>query len=49
LLIATGLIAIETDTDKNSIGRIKHHKAGVPRAENVPVVYKKVGKIANTC
>ena len=48
LLIATGLMAIETDTDKNANGRVKNHKAGAARAENGPVVYKKVGKIAKT-
>ena len=42
-------IAIETGTDKNAIGRVKHRKAGATRAENGPVVYKKVGKIAKTC
>jgi hypothetical protein len=41
LLIATGLIAIETDTDKNAIGRVKHRKASAARAENNPVVCKK--------
>ena len=49
LLIATGLVAIEIGTDKNAIGRVKHHKAGVARAENGPDVYKKVGKVAKTC
>ena len=49
LLIATGLMAIETGTDKNAIGRVKHHRAGAARADNGPVVYKKVGKIAKTC
>ena len=49
LLIATGLMAIETGTDKNAIGRVKHHKAGAAIADNGPVVYKKVGKIAKTC
>ena len=42
-------MAIETGTDKNAIGRVKHHKAGAARAENGPVVYKKVGKVAKTC
>ena len=42
-------MAIETGTDKNAIGRVKHHKAGVARADNGPVVYKKVGKVATTC
>ena len=42
-------MAIETDTDKNAIGRAKHHKAGAARAHNGSVVYKKVGKIAKTC
>ena len=32
-------------TDKNAIGRVKHHKAGAARAENGPVFYKKVGTI----
>ena len=49
LLIATGLMAIETSTDKNAIGRVKHHRAGAAKAYNGPVVYKKVGKIAKTC
>ena len=49
MLIATGLMAIETGTDKIAIGRVKHHKAGAGRAENGPVVYKKVRKIAKTC
>ena len=49
LLIAIGLMAIETGTDKNAIGRVKHHKAGAARPENGPDVYKKVGKIAKTC
>ena len=48
-LIATGLMAIETGTDKNAIGRVKHHRAGAARADNGPVVYKKVQKIAKTC
>ena len=30
LLIATGLIAIETGTDKNAIGIVKHHMAVLP-------------------
>ena len=42
-------MAIETGTDKNAIGRVKHHSAGAARAYNGPVVYKKVGKIAKTC
>ena len=42
-------MVIETDTDKNAIGRVKHHKAGATRAENGPVVYKKVGQVAKTC
>ena len=42
-------MAIETGTDKNAIGRVKHHRAGAARADNVPVVYKKVGKIAQMC
>ena len=49
MLIATGLMAIETGTDKNAIGRVKYHRAGAARADNGPVVYKKVGKIAKTC
>ena len=49
LLISTCLMAIETRTDKNAIGRVKHHKAGAARAENGPVVYKKVGKVAKMC
>ena len=42
-------MAIETGSDKNAIARVKHHKAGAARADNGPVVYKKVGKIAKTC
>jgi hypothetical protein len=38
-------IAIETRTDEIEIDRVKHHKASTSRAENDPVVYKKVGKI----
>ena len=49
LLIATGIIDIETGTDKNAIGIVKHHKEGAARAENGPDVYKKVGKVAKTC
>ena len=49
LLIATGLMAIATGTDKNAIDRVKHHRAGAARADNGSVVYKKVGKIAQTC
>ena len=41
MLTATGLIHIETGTDKNAIGIVKHHKAGAARAENGPNVYKK--------
>ena len=36
-------------TDKNVIGKVKHHRAGTARADNGLVVYKKVGKIAKTC
>ena len=42
-------MAIESGIDKNAIGRVKHHKVGPARADNGPVVYKKVGKIAQTC
>ena len=42
-------MAIETGTDKNAIDRVKHHRAGAARADNGSVVYKKVGKIAQTC
>ena len=49
LLIATGLIHIETGTDKNAIGIVKHHKAGAARADNGPDVYKKVGEVAKMC
>ena len=49
LLIATCLMTIETGTDKNAIGRVKHHMAGAARVDNGPVVYKKVEKIAKTC
>ena len=44
MLIATCLIASETGNDKNAIDRVKHHKAGAAKANNGPVVYKKVGK-----
>ena len=37
-------MAIETGTDKNAIGRAKHHKVGAARADNGTVVYKKVEK-----
>ena len=40
---------VETGSGKNAIGRVKHHMAGAARADNGPVVYKKVGKIAQTC
>ena len=40
---------IKAGTDKNAIGRVKHHKAGAARVENGPIVYKKVRKIAKTC
>ena len=33
MLIAIGLIAIETGIDKNAIGRVKHHRAGAARAD----------------
>ena len=42
-------MAIETGTDKNAIGGLKHQRAGVARADNGPVVYKNVGIIAKTC
>ena len=42
-------MAIETGTDKNVIGRVKHHKAGATTIDNGPDVYKKVGKVAKTC
>ena len=42
-------MAIETGTDKNAIGRVKHHKSGVAEVDNGLVVYKKVGKIAKMC
>ena len=42
-------MAIEPGTDKNAIGRVKHHTAGADRADNGPVLYKKLGKIAKTC
>ena len=38
-------VAIETGIDRNEIVRVKHHKACATRAENGPVVYKKVWKI----
>ena len=40
---------IETGTDKNAIGKVKHHRAGAARADDGLVVYKKVGKITKTC
>ena len=49
LLIAIGLIDIETGTDKNAIGRVKHHKAGAAREDNGQVAYKKVGELAKSC
>ena len=49
LLIATGLIDIETGTDKKAIGIVKHQKAGAARADNGPDVYKKVEIVAKTC
>ena len=49
LLIAIDLMPIETDTDKNAIGRVKLHKGGAARVDNGPVVYRKVGQIAKTC
>ena len=49
LLIATGLMSIETGSDENAIGSVKHHRACAARADNGPVVYKKVGKIAKMC
>ena len=42
-------MAIETGTDKNAIGIVKHHKAGAARAENGPDVYKKAGKVEKMC
>ena len=42
-------MANEAGTDKNAIGRVKHHKAGAARADNGPIVYKKVGELAKTC
>ena len=42
-------MATESGTNKNAIGRVKHHKAGVARADNGPVVYKKVGELAKAC
>ena len=41
-------IAIETGTDRNEIDRVKHLKVGAARAENGPVVHKKIGKIDKT-
>ena len=37
-------MAIETGTDKNAIGKIKHQKPSAARAGNGIVVYKKLGK-----
>ena len=37
LLIATGLIDIETSTDKNAIGIVKHHKAGAARMAQMSI------------
>ena len=50
-------MAIETGTDKNAIGRVKHHRAGAVRADNGLVVYKKgrknssnmLGMFTTTC
>ena len=42
-------MAIETGTDKNAIGRVKHHRAGAARADNGPIVYKMIWKVAKTC
>ena len=42
-------MVIETGTDKNAIGRVKHHKGGAGRADNGPVVYKKVREMAKMC
>ena len=42
-------MAIETGTNKNAIGRVKHRRAGATRADNGLDVYKKVGKIAQMC
>ena len=42
-------MAIETNTNKNAIGRVKHDMASAARADNGPVVYKRVGKVAKTC
>ena len=42
-------MAIETVTDRNAIGKDKHHRAGAARADNGPVVYKKVGKTTKMC
>ena len=42
-------MAIETSTDKNVISRVKYHRAGAARVDNGPIVYKKVGKIAQMC
>ena len=42
-------MAIETGTNKKAIGRVKHHRVGDARADNGPIVYKKVGKIAKMC
>ena len=33
-------MAIETGTDKNAIGRVKHHKAGAARADNTQLSIK---------
>ena len=42
-------IAIETGIGRNEIDRVKHRQACATRAENDPIVYKKVGKIAKMC
>ena len=49
MLIATGLIDIETGTNKNGTDIVKYHKAGAARAENGPDVYKRVGIVTKTC
>ena len=42
--MATGLMAIETSTDKNAIGRVKHHKAGAPEQRMSQLSIKRWGK-----
>ena len=42
-------MAIEISTDKNATSKVKHYRVGAARADNGPVVYKKLGEIAKMC